>query len=157
VKLPNGITGFYHSKNNQPPKVDGKQFKQVCFTITDRSEGIVLEFKEPQYSMNFFDVEVKVFNKHFHILLNEHYPYLAFASVVEFERINFIEIPELVKQFSSVYKVISVKELNEPLVLKLGSKKNFIQNNNDLNSVELEQVAYWKPERIGEIIFNYWD
>jgi len=54
-------------------------------------------------------------------------------------------------------KVLNVKELNEPLALKPGSKKGILQNDNDLNSAELEQVAYWKPERIGEVIFNYWD
>ncbi|WP_041964138.1 hypothetical protein [Mesobacillus selenatarsenatis] len=156
MKLHNGITGFYSSKNNKPPKVDGKQFKQVCATIVNNSGGNLFEFKEPQYPMNFYDTEVKVFNKHFHIILNEHYPYLAFASVVRFGKINFIDVPEL-KQFCSLYKVLSVKELNEPLVLKPGSKKGILQNDNDLNSAELEQVAYWQPKRIGEVIFNYWD
>ncbi|HWO95856.1 MAG TPA: hypothetical protein VNM45_05895 [Bacillus sp. (in: firmicutes)] len=157
MKFPNGITGFYNSKNNKPPKVDGKRFKQVCLTIINRSGGKVLKFKEPQYPMNFYDAEVKVFNKHFHILLNEHYPYLAFASVVEFGKINFIDVPELLKQFNSFYKVLGVKELNEPLAFKLDSKKGIIQNENDLNSAELEQIAYWEPKRIGEVIFNYWD
>ncbi|KGM45228.1 hypothetical protein P9D43_22580 [Neobacillus niacini] len=156
MKLPAGITGFYDLKNNQPPNVDGKQFKQVCSTLVNRSGGKVLEFKEPQYPMNFYDIEVKAFNKHFHILLNEHYPYLAFASVVEFGKINFIDVPEL-KQFRSLYKVLSVRELNEPLVLNPNSKEGILQNENDLNSAELEQVAYWKPKRIGEVIFNYWD
>ncbi|WP_088087996.1 hypothetical protein [Bacillus sp. OV166] len=117
----------------------------------------MLEFREPQYPMNFYDVEVKLFNKHFHILLNEHYPYLACATVVEFGKIKFIDVPELFQQFISFYKVLDVKELNEPLVLKLGSKKGILQNDNYLNSAELEQLAYWKPERIGEAIFNYWD
>ncbi len=27
----------------------------------------------------------------------------------------------------------------------------------DLGPAELEQVNYWKPQRIGELIFNYWD
>lgn len=156
MKLPNGITGFYNSENNKPPKVDGKQFKQVCATIVNRSGGKMLEFKEPQFPMNFFVTEVKVFNKQFHILLNEHFPYLAFASVVEFGRINFIDVPELI-QFSSLYKVLRVRELNEPLVLKPDSKKGILQNDNNLNSAELEQIAYWEPKRIGEVIFNYWD
>lgn len=116
----------------------------------------MFEFKEPQYPMNFYETEVKVFNKHFYILLNEHYPYLAFASVVEFGKINFIDVPEL-KQFSSLYKVLSVKELNEPLAFDPGSKRGIIPNDNDLNSAELEQVAYWQPKNVGEVIFNYWD
>lgn len=156
MKLPAGITGFYDSKYNQPPNVDGKQFKRVCATLVNRSGGKVLAFKEPHYPMNFYDTEVKVFNKHFHILLNEHYPYLAFASIVEYGKINFMDVPEL-KQFPSPYNVLSVKELNEPLVLNPDSKKGILQNENDLNRAELEQVAYWKPNRIGEVIFNYWD
>jgi len=156
MKLPNGITGFYNSESNKPPKVDGKQFKHVCATIVNRSGGQVLNFRIPQYPMNFYDAEVKVSNKHFHILLNEHYPYLAFSSVVEFGNVNFIDVPEL-NQFSSLYRVLNVKELNEPLALKPDSKKRTLQNNNELNSAEMEQVAYWKPKRIAEVIFNYWD
>lgn len=156
MKLPPGITGFYDSKNNKPPKVDGKQFKQVCATLVNRSGGNVLAFKEPDYPMNFYDIEVEVFHKHFHILLNKHYPYLAFASVVEYGKINFIDVPEL-KQLRSLYKVLRVEELNEPLVLNPDSKEGILQKENDLNRAELEQVAYWKPNRIGEVIFNYWD
>ena len=59
MKLPNGITGFYHSKNNQPPKVDGKQFNQVCFAITTQNGGKVLEFREPQYPMNFYALKLR--------------------------------------------------------------------------------------------------
>lgn len=27
----------------------------------------------------------------------------------------------------------------------------------DLASVEKEQVKHWKPQRVGDIVFNYWD
>lgn len=157
MKLPNGITGFYNSSNNPPPKVDGKQFKEICFTITTQSGGKVLDFKEPQYPMNFYDVEVNFLKKHLHILLNKYYPFLAFASAVEFGKINFIEIPDLKIQFSSFYKVLDAKELNEPVVLLLGNKKDILQNDNELNKIELEQIAYWKPEKIGDIVFNFWN
>ncbi|MBP1993030.1 hypothetical protein [Paenibacillus eucommiae] len=144
--LPNGITGFYDSKNNKPPYVDGKQFKQICFAIATDNGGEVLEFREPQYPMNFYNVKVEIFNNHFHILLNEHYHYLAFAAIVEFGYINFIDESRLLKSFSSFYKVLSTKELNEPLLPR-----------HELNTAELAQVAYWKPEKIGEVIYNYWD
>ena len=71
--------------------------------------------------------------------------------------IKFIDEPDLIKQFSSFYKVLGTKELNEPLSLRFGSKKSILQNANELNSAELEQIAYWKPEKVGEVIFNYWD
>lgn len=157
MKLPNGVTGFYSAKHNKPPTIDEKQFKQICFSLISSNGGEVLDIKEPQVATNFFDVEAKIFNKHLHILLNVHYPFMAFAFDVEYGKITFIDEPELFKQFSPFYNVLNTKELNAPVLLRLGSKKSIVQNDNELNSDELEQIAYWKPERIGEIIFNYWD
>ncbi|WP_260288953.1 hypothetical protein [Peribacillus aracenensis] len=157
MKLPNGVTGFYNAKHNKPPTIDGKQFKQQCFSIIKRNNGKVLEFIEPQFATNFLNVEVKVFNKHLHILLNEHYPFLAFASFVDFENIIFIDEPELSKQFSPFYKVLGMEELNEQLYIKEGTGKIIFKNDNELNSAELEQIAYWKPKSTGEVIFNFWD
>lgn len=156
MKLPNGITGFYEN-HNEPPMIDGKQFKQICFNLIKSYGGTILEFKEPREKTNFFDVEVNVFNKYFHILLNAHYPLLAFASFVNFGEINFCDEPQLNKEFSPYYSVLGTMELNEPISIKSESKNSSIQNENELNSAELKQLAYWKPERIGDVIFNYWD
>jgi hypothetical protein len=157
LKLPKGVTGFYNAKHNKPPTIDGNQFKQQCFSIIKRNNGKVLEFIELQFATNFLYVEVKVFNKHLHILLNEHYPFLAFASFVDFENIKFIDEPELLKQFSPFYKVLSIEELNEPLYIKESTGKIILENDNELNSAELEQIAYWKPKSVGEVIYNFWD
>ncbi len=137
--------------------MDGEKFKQQCFSILRRNHGKVLRFLEPQMTMNFFDVEVNVFNQHIHILLNDHYPILAFASAVDFENIHFINEPELLRQFSPFYRVLSMKELNEPLYMKEDPGKIILANDNELNSAELEQIAYWKPKSVGEVIYNFWD
>jgi hypothetical protein len=157
IKLPNGVTGFYDSKHNQPPKIDGKQFKQLCFTVITGNGGKIMTFKEPQITANFFDAEVKVSNKHMHILLNAHYPFLAFASFVNFGNIEFIDAPQLYRDFSPYYKVLSVYEINKPLVIKEVNGTIVLENDNELNSAELKQLAYWKPKRIGDVVFNFWD
>lgn len=154
LKLPNGITGFFE-KQDEPPKMDGRQFKQLCFSIANNNGGSVLIYKEPQAGTNFYHTEVNVFNKHLHLLLNAHYPFLAFASVVNYGQIDFVDEPQLFEQFSTYYRVLGTVELNEPLFLKLGSKEDNLQN--ELNSAELKQLAYWKPETIGSLIFNFWD
>lgn len=157
MKLPNGVTGFYSEAHSKPPTIDQKQFKQICFSLISKNGGEVLNFKEPQVATNFIDVEAKVFNKHLHILLNAHYPFMAFAIDVEYGKITFIDDPELYKLFSRYYNVLDTNELNVPVLLMQGSKKGILQNDHDLNSDELEQITYWNPERIGEIIFNFWD
>lgn len=156
MKLPNGITGFYEN-HFEPPMIDDKQFKLLCFNLIKSNGGRVLEFKEPKENTNFFDVEVNDFNKHFHILLNAHYPLLAFASVVSYGKIDFFDEPHLNKELSPFYIVLRKEELNESIIINSDSKKFTIQNENELNSAELKQLAYWKPERIGDVIFNHWD
>ena len=155
--LPNGVTGFYSTKHKKPPTIDEKQFKQNCFNLISSINGEILEFKGQQISTNFFDVAAKISNKHIHILLNVHYPFMAFASEVECGEIVFINESELNKLFSPFYTVLDKKELNEPVILRLGSKQSILQKENDFNNDELKQVAYWKPKTIGDIIFNYWD
>jgi len=51
-----------------------------------------LDIKEPQITSNFFALEVDVLNKHFHILLNAKYPFLAFAFKVNFKEINIFDV-----------------------------------------------------------------
>jgi len=148
--LPNGVTGLYDSKANKPPQVDGKLFKQLCFDFGSRNRGKVINFYTPQYPSNFYYVQVEIGGNSFYILLNEHYPFLAFASEVEYGNIKFINRLVANEPLSSFYRVISTGELYIPVNQELIKYS-------ELNSAELEQIAYWKPETVGHILFNYWD
>jgi hypothetical protein len=53
--------------------------------------------------------------------------------------------------------VLSAKELNEPLLFREIKGTLSIENDNDLNHFELKQIRYWKPERVGDVVFNFWD
>ncbi|MCM3588398.1 hypothetical protein M3182_22225 [Mesobacillus maritimus] len=108
------------------------------------------EIKHPSYPANFYKARVKMLNDEFYILLNEYYPYLAFASVVEFGNIQFIDNPTLCASFSPYYQVLGTKELHAPF-------NQDLVNQSELNVAEKKQLQYWKPETIGQIIFNYWD
>ena len=150
VNLPSGVTGFYHSEAEKPPKVEGKQFKQLIFDLIISSGGKVICFNTPQYSANFYYTQVEISGDRLYILLNEHYPYLAFASTVEYGDIKFIDNNLLYERFSPFYQIITSVELNSLF------DKDMIKKA-DLNNAEWEQIAYWKPNIVGEIIFNYWD
>ena len=90
-----------------------------------------------------------------YILLNAYYPFLALASTVGFKHINFIDDPVFSKDFMPFYKVLSKEELNEPLGIRNSKGKVNLENKNNLNSSELEQILYWKPNTIGEVMFNF--
>jgi len=136
---------------------NGKEFKLLCYNIIKSKGGRILEFNEPTATSNFYDIKVNVFNKKFHILLNAHYPLLAFAAFVEKGDIDFVDNLDLKEEFNSYYNVLDMNELNVPITIKPSSKKFTVENENDLNKAELKQLTYWKPDRMGEVIFNSWD
>ncbi|KZZ84438.1 hypothetical protein [Bacillus sp. SJS] len=147
--LQNGITGF----TNSAQRMDKSQFKQLCFNAARASQASLEQFKEPGYPFNFYHAKIKTRTNQFHLLLNEHYPYLAFASAAEYGNIQFIDPPELADAFLPFYRILSKEELNERVIWR----KNLLENENELNEAELRELSFWKPERVGDIIFNYWD
>ena len=148
--FPNGITGFYGPGGHNPPQIDESLFKQIGYSALSRHGGKVIEFQAPQYPANYYTVHAEMSDSPFFILLNEHYPFLAFASAVEYGNIQFMDIPALHEDFSPFYRIMSASELGKPFNLSL-------TRNSELWSAELDQITYWKPETIGQIIYNHWD
>ncbi|PEJ52359.1 hypothetical protein CN692_21845 [Bacillus sp. AFS002410] len=62
---------------------------------------------------------------------------------------DFIDFEELAEDFSG-YTVMKVIELN---------KQFNIEEHEELRNVRTikEQVKYWGPITIGDVMFNYWD
>ena len=142
--LPKGITGFI---DNMEEMIDGQQFKKICYEVLRDDKGEVLKFEVPLYPLNYFKVHIRLKGELFYILLNEYYPYIAFANKCEHIDIEFTDLPAFTKGFNEYYTVLTKKELNLP----------FFKKEHDLEEVELRQAAYWQPRSIGEVIFNCWD
>ncbi|HWL26057.1 MAG TPA: hypothetical protein VNR38_20285 [Ureibacillus sp.] len=148
MKLPYGITGFYNVKEVPPPSVEEKRFKDICYAVLLHHNGTVLSFHTQLGATNFYQVQVKVFNRLIYILLNAHYPIIAFATEVKDSYILFTDESILSQGFSPYYTVYSKEEL---------SKTFSLNTEHSLNDAELQQIAYWKPEKIGDLLFNFWD
>ncbi len=74
MELPNGVTGFYEG-SNEPPKVDSKQLKSLCFNYVKTNGGKVLDVWEPREGTNFFDIKVNLRGKSFHSYLTNIIPF----------------------------------------------------------------------------------
>ncbi|MEC2076328.1 hypothetical protein [Metabacillus fastidiosus] len=149
--LYSGITGILSASS-----VKEKEFKQICYSLLGSN---VLEFIENGTLKNFYECIIKLKGKNIHILLNRHYPFIAFTSARELNVLYFpfIDEPDLSKLFEQYYKVLSVYQLNEPLTYTQKGKNIIVINENELNQGELKELVFWKPRTIGEVVFNYWD
>lgn len=151
MKIPNGVTGFHNLEVNLPPlQADEKLFRKLCFNIAAHHNGEVISVGDAQYPANFYCAQIEFLDCLIYVLLNKYYPYIAFASQIESGNIVFLEHPVLKEQFSPYYEVLDTVHLNA-----------LYQDNpaslSELSEVELEQISYWEPETIGQIIFNCWD
>ncbi|UOQ84684.1 hypothetical protein [Gracilibacillus salinarum] len=146
--MPYGITGFYRAGEAPPPEVDGKQFKRICFELALQHKGKIIQFTSPAYPINFYNVQVEIKEKQFFMLLNKHYPYLAFASEISDTNITFIDIPALYDQLTSNYTVFKTDELSQPM--------HKFKSNHSLSSAEISQID-WVHDKVGHVIFNFFD
>ncbi|WP_173193234.1 hypothetical protein [Paenibacillus alginolyticus] len=152
--LPNGISGFHI---NDLPYANSLQFKRLCDTLANYNNGKVLSFEEPHVAQNFYKAELDFKGKSIFVLLNTSYPFIAFASSVEYFKIKFVDhsLSNVINAFGNGLRILLADELNERL--QLDEKTRTVKNENCLNNQELDQIFYWKPEIVGDVIFNFWD
>lgn len=146
MNLSNGITGFRSSTDKELPVTDLVEFKQLCYSFIRQIGGIVNSYNHDTSQQNYYTMEYNYLGKSIRILLNHHYPLLAFASSLG--RPTFIDVPEISIKFMPYYTVLTKEYLNSPLTPEHLSA---------LSKAELTQISYWNPKTVGEIIFNKWD
>ncbi len=85
------------------------------------------------------------------VLCNAHYPIAAFATPPAYEgdaRLEFVDCPELAEALRAEFSVITRQDACAGVADELIAQ---------LSDDELHQMRYWRPQRIGDVIFNYWD
>lgn len=145
--LPRGITGFWSVNANQPPFLDEKAFRRMCHALARENGGTVAEVDTDTASRNFYSAKLSRYDQSVFLLQNIHYPYAAFAQRDADGRFIFTGPPERLRLPEGTVRFLSPAELNQ----------NWCGLCEELSPEELEQVNYWKPQTVGEIIFNTWD
>ena len=145
--LPRGITGFWGTATAPPPHLDEKAFCQMCYSIAMENGGVVTEVDTDTTARNFYSAKLSRYDQSVFILQNIHYPYIAFAQRDAASRFVLISPPDWLQLSDDPVRVLSPNELNQDWHGLCG----------ELSPEELEQIRYWNPQTVGEIIFNMWD
>ena len=132
--------------------VDGQKFKQACFALAHTLNAKVLRLEtELQVGRNFIVSELLYKTERILALCNAHFPYIAFATAEGgFYAPIFQDSPHLVKGFELTGEYIVLPQ-------SLLDASTSVEQLAQLSDAELNQIRYWKPQRIGDIIFNHWD
>lgn len=145
--LPRGITGFGGINTNPPLFLDEKAFRRMCHALARENGGAVTEVDTDTAIRNFYSAKVSRYDQSVFLLQNIHYPYAAFAQRDTSGGFIWISQPEWLQLPEGSVRFLSPSELTRDWHDLCG----------ELSPEELEQIHYWNPQTVGEIVFNTWD
>lgn len=153
MKLQRGITGFRHVGDEPLPEIDLRAFRTVFHEVACKVAATVVHNprRNPNVECNFVDALLKTDEDEIVVLLNCVHPLVALtAKFAGGGPIEFRDVPALTAAFSDYpeYTVLSTEVLSQQPTADMLTL---------LGEAELEQCNYWKPTRLGDVIFNYWD
>ena len=150
-RLPAHITGFF-DRSAPPRALDSQAFEAACHLVAQMEDGSVETLDFQLVARSYYVATVRTSSDHLSVLCNSVYPYLAFVppGAFGFTDLEFVAPVSLASTFSGLTEFRSL----DANWLMTDLQPAHLA---DLASVELRQIKYWKPHRIGEVIFNRWD
>jgi len=145
--LPRGITGFGNINTDPPLFLDEKAFCRMCHALAQENGGAVTEVDTDTAIRNFYSAKLSRYDQSVFLLQNIHYPYAAFAQREASGRFVLTQQPEWLQLPEGSVRFLSPSELIRDWHDLCG----------ELSPEELEQIHYWNPQTVGEIVFNTWD
>jgi hypothetical protein len=149
--LPKGVTGFDAPDDG----VSVKRFTTACQAAARQAHARVnlLRAAYEEVTPNFHEALVALQDgkQAVRVLCNAHFPIIAFASPATHDgdaHLRFLDCPELADLLSNEFTILSSEEACAGVLPAAVAR---------LGEDELEQMRYWNPQRIGDVIFNYWD
>lgn len=150
MKLPTGASGVGPVPDTQ--SVALKAFSGICYRAAHRTNGSVTSITPAGVTPNFHTAVVTYSRQQIAVLRHSTLPLVALAEPLSTSDVvlNFVDHPTLAAAIadSSDLEVLAADQLHTPL-----SQADIT----DLTRDEQRQVEYWKPETVGDLLFNFWD
>lgn len=148
MRLPPGATGF-HAPG---ARADVRAFTAVCHHAARAIGGTVTGVTPAGVTPSFHTVDIAAARHHVAVLRHVTVPFIAFARPRggDDATVTFVDHPGLAAVLDTLTdaQVLPADELQTPL-----SQADLTA----LDRVELDQIRYWTPATVGELMFNFWD
>lgn len=146
--LPRGVTGFSSSTDTDAPATDRRTVLRIIHEAARAAGGHVTEAEGDPVLRSHWEVQiVRSAAEHVSVLVNRSHPIAAFARPGSFPP-SFVDCPDIDLTMGDVLTVLSAADAERaPASGDLAA----------LSEAEMHEVRYWKPEKLGWVIFNWWD
>lgn len=124
--------------------MDRSNFQQTIYRLSQYVGADVMEIQLPEVTPNFMSASLKIKQQTIYILCSDNQDW-AFSQQLQPFKLQFIDHPLLANMLHNLanIQVYCTSQLNAPFVAQSWMSKH------DIN--------YWKPQTLGEALFNWWD
>ncbi len=154
IPLPRGATGFWDARAGPPSApTDIRALRGAVHTAAQRLAGEVDGFEPAGVTPNFHLIVIRFGDDRVGVVCHQLLPWLALARPPDdgsMEPLTFRSDPMLAAALELVppFRVLDRPTLDIPVEqLDLST----------LDAGEREQITFWKPATLGELVFNWWD
>lgn len=141
-----GITGFCATK-----KVDFGDFRRAVINAARSSGATVVSSRQADcVTPNFHQVDIDLGSRPLSVICNRNYPVVALVSCpIAMSGVLPVDDAEFITALTAMgWKLAKSDELIRPLTAA---------DLACLSEMDRKQAKYWKPARIADVIFNWWD
>lgn len=152
--LRRGITGFYKwDDRHDMPEFTFAEFKRIAFAVAAEQRLVVSQLIEGRVTPNFHSVQLDNSEISIRMIGHSTYPLIAFAEPANTDAtpMRFVDCPPIGNTIQNLFPVVTIAATHE-LTRGLTDSDTVL-----LDVVEREQIEYWKPITIGDVVFNWWD
>lgn len=151
MQLASGATGFRVSTEPPLPLVDVGLLRSLCFDAARVAHAQVGPWREAAMC-TFHSVSIASQSASCVALFHAHLPLVAFTVTPPapgLPIIGFVDPPSWAGTFEAAdLHLLGPLTLGRPIAdADLGG----------LSRAELDQIAYWRPRSLGDLLFNWWD
>ncbi|NKY88747.1 hypothetical protein [Nocardia veterana] len=134
-----------------------RAFRRACYAAARRTGGKVIEFRLPDgVAPNYYQGIIAYGDRHLAVVALRDSSVLAVAEphvfdpregAADFGPLTFHDSPELADALAEQpgFEILTSSQLNGPF------------NPADWPDIDPDDVKYWKPQTLGEALFNFWD
>ena len=127
-----------------------REFRTLCHDLAREAGGQVLETDETLLCKNFYAAMLLLPAGPCCLLRNAYFPCIAFSASSDPDADAFVDSP-----ISPESPLLSQYRLMQPVDLSARCTEAGVLR--CLSPAELAQIRHWKPQTIGQILFNQWD
>jgi hypothetical protein len=152
MKLASGATGFNPSTGGNQPRVGLSDFLSACHQVARQTDSAVVGTAPAGVTPSFHTVVFSYDGARVAVLCHVRLPVVALAEPLSPGKtaLSFVDRENLAEAFTDVaaFSVMTVQELHTPAA---------VVDLSELSRAERDQINYWKPATLGDLLFNFWD